>query len=359
MLSHMSPSTISWIGSVESCLLMCVGAIAGPLFDAGYFSSLLIVGNIMVAFGLMMTSLADQYYQILLAQGICLGISAGLLFTPAVAILPQYFRRRRALVNGIAASGSSIGGVVFPIVWRQLQLKIGFAWATRVLGFVALATGAVAVSVMRMRFRPTEKRGLIDLSAFREIQYVTFLIGAFLGFMGFYNFVVYVQPFAIEKGIVNDNLGFYLVPILNAASALGRIAPNMMADYIGAYNVLVPLCTITSLLAFCWIAVHSTAGIIVLAALYGFWSGGFVSLPPIAIMTVTKDFRKLGTRIGMAFCINAVALLIGTPIGGALRNATGSYLGLQLFCACSLAVCTVILAILRFMRSGPKFRYRT
>lgn len=355
----MSPSTISWIGSIQSCLLLCVGAIAGPLFDAGYFSSLLAVGNFLVVFGLMMTSLSEQYYQILLAQGICLGIGTGLLFTPAVAVLPQYFRQKRALVNGIAASGSSIGGVVFPILWRQLQLKIGFPWATRVIGFVALGTGGVSLSVMRMRFRPTEKRALIDLSAFREIQYVTFLVGSFLGFMGFYNFVVYVQPYAIENGIISERLGFYLVSILNAASTIGRILPNMTADHVGPFNVLVPLCTATSLLAFCWIAVHNTAGIIVLSALYGFWSGGFVSLPPIAIMTITKDFSKLGTRIGQAFFICAIAVLIGTPIGGALRNTTGSYLALQLFCACSLAVCTIIYLALRIMRSGPKLLYRT
>jgi hypothetical protein len=57
----------------------------------------------------MMLSLCDQYWQVMLSQGIVVGVGAGCLFVPSVSILPGYFRRRRALANGVAASGSSAG----------------------------------------------------------------------------------------------------------------------------------------------------------------------------------------------------------------------------------------------------------
>jgi MFS family permease len=355
----MSPSSIAWIGSIESALLMLVGVITGPLFDAGYFYVLVPVGTFLVVFGLMMTSLSTEYYQIMLAQGICVGIGTGCLFVPSVALLPQYFKKKRGLANGIAASGSSIGGVLYPIVFHQLQQEIGFPWATRVLGFLSLATCIVSICVMRLRFRPQEKRALLQLSAFREIQYTLFCLASFLGFLGFYNFLVYVQPYAIETKIVDDNLGFYLVSILNAASTFGRVAPNLIADHTGPLNMLSPASAITAVLAYCWAAVHNTSGIIALSALYGFFSGGFVSLPPVVIMTITKDFRKFGTRLGMCFALTSISLLVGTPIGGAILNSTGSYLGVQMFCGSCLASCAMILFSLRFLRSGPKLIYKT
>lgn len=344
---------------MESFLLMFGGVITGPLFDAGYFYYLVPFGTFMVVFGYLMTSLSTQYYQIMLAQGICVGIGAGCLFVPSVALLPQYFKKKRGLANGIAASGSSIGGVIYPIMFYKLERSVGFAWATRSLAFVCLGTCLICIALMRVRFIPKEKRALFQPSAFKEIQYSLFCLSMFVGFLGFYNFLIYVQSWAMHKRIVDENLGFYLLAILNAASTVGRIAPNFVADHWGPLNLLGPAAGITALLAFCWIAVDSTAGIIILSLLYGFCSGGFVSLPPVVMMVITKDLRSLGTRLGMFFALVSVALLVGTPIGGAILSNTNSYLGLQLFCGACLTSCAVITLFIRLLRSGPKIIYRT
>lgn len=88
---------------------MLVGALTGPIYDAGYFRALLAVGSFGVVFGFMMLSLAKTYWQVILAQGICVGLGAGCLFVPSVAILSTYFSTRIATAMGIAASGSSLG----------------------------------------------------------------------------------------------------------------------------------------------------------------------------------------------------------------------------------------------------------
>ena len=109
ILSHESPSNISWIGSIQGFLLLVVGVATGPLFDAGYFRSLLFTGSFLVVFGMMMTSISTQYFEVMLAQAICVGIGCGCLFVPSVAIIPTYFSTKKALATGIAASGSSLG----------------------------------------------------------------------------------------------------------------------------------------------------------------------------------------------------------------------------------------------------------
>lgn len=359
ILSNMSASTIAWIGSVESFLLLFVGVITGPLFDAGYFYILLPFGTFMVTFGYMMTSLGTEYYQIMLAQGLCVGIGTGCLFVPAVAVLPQYFKKKKALANGIAATGASIGGVIYPIMFYRLEQQVGFPWATRAVGFVCLGTCAISIAVMRVRTTPKQRRALLQLSAFKEVEYSLFCLAMFFGFLGFYNFLSYVQPWAMEEKIVGTNLGFYLVPIINAASTIGRLAPNFLADLWGPLNLLSPAAGVTAILAFCWLAVHSTAGIIILTILYGGFSGGFVSLTPVVMIVLTKDLRDLGTRLGMMFAVLSIALLVGTPIGGAILIGSGSYTGVQIFCGATIALCSLITMCIRLKRSGLTFKYKT
>ncbi|THC96239.1 hypothetical protein EYZ11_004273 [Aspergillus tanneri] len=337
---------------------MLFGVVTGPLFDAGYFRGLLSFGTFMLPFGLMMTSIASKYWHFILAQGICIGLASGCLFVPSVAILPQYFKQKRGLANGLAASGSSIGGVVYPIMFKQLINKVGFPWATRAVGFMAFGTCCISYSIMRMRFQPKEKRKLIQIAAYKEPAFVMFAVAMFLGFLGFYNFLFYVQSFAIDAGIVDSSLGFYLLSMLNAGSTIGRILPNFIADHTGPLNMLTPAAVSTGILSFAWIGVHNVPGIIVLAILYGLCSGGFVSLPPVVMASLTKDMRDLGTRLGMIFTTTSIALLIGTPIGGAILNNTNSYLGVQLFTACCLISSSSIFAALRISRTGFLLRRR-
>ncbi len=102
------------------------GIITGPVFDQGYFHPLLVIGSLLVVLGLMMTSLATIYSQIFLAQGLCIGLGAGCLFIPSIAIVATYFSTKRALATGIAAAGGSIGSVIYPIVLRRLSAQLGF-----------------------------------------------------------------------------------------------------------------------------------------------------------------------------------------------------------------------------------------
>jgi MFS family permease len=117
--------------------------------------------------------------------------------------------------------------------------------------------------------------------------------------------------------------------------------------------------TITSILAFVWIRVHTVPGIIILSVFYGFFSGGFVSMPPVVMAYMTPDVRDLGTRLGQVFAVTSIGLLIGTPIGGAILSSTGGYLGVQLFTACCLISSAVLMATLRLVRSGPHLIAKT
>lgn len=109
LLESETASNISWIGSVQGFLLFVGGAIAGPFFDMGYLRTLLFLGTFLNVFGMMMTSICTNYWQVFLAQGVAVGTGNGCLFLPSVAIVSQYFTTKKAFAFGIASTGSSIG----------------------------------------------------------------------------------------------------------------------------------------------------------------------------------------------------------------------------------------------------------
>lgn len=303
---------------------MVVGMLTGPLYDRGYFRHLLIGGSLLLVLGQMMLSLCTKYYQVLLAQAICIGAGCGCLFVPSVAILSTYFSTKVATVIGLAASGSSLGGVIYPIVFHKLLPQIGFGWATRVIAFIILGTMMIPNLVMRVRVLPAKSRSLFDLPAFKIPAYALMVFGFFIGFMGLYMPFFYAQVYALTEHIADENLGFYLLAIMNSTSVFGRIIPNFVADKLGPYNIIIPCTVVSSVLCFCFIVAKSSAGIIVLMAFYGFFSGTFVSLPPTIVVHLSLSERgKIGTRMGQSFGVIAIGLLIGTPIGGAILDRSG------------------------------------
>lgn len=109
VLGNASQSQLSWIGSVQAFLILATLVATGPLFDRGYARTLTNVGSVLVVFGMMMTSLASEYWQFLLAQGFCIGLGHGCLFIVLVGQISLTFRRRRWMAIGLAQTGGSVG----------------------------------------------------------------------------------------------------------------------------------------------------------------------------------------------------------------------------------------------------------
>lgn len=71
---------------------------------------MMISGSILFAFGIFMTSLSKTFWQLILCQGLLVGISSGLLFIPSISLVSHYFFKKRALAMGLTVVGSSVGG---------------------------------------------------------------------------------------------------------------------------------------------------------------------------------------------------------------------------------------------------------
>lgn len=148
--------------------------------DGGLFRPLFVLGFVLLLLGIFTTSVCDQYWQFFLAQGVCMGLGNGCLFCPSMAVISTYFDKRRALAMGLAAAGSATGGMIYPVMVRQLLPSVGFGWTIRAIGFVQLATLAIAGLFLKSRLPPRKSGALVDWSAFSEPDYTAYLAGGFM-----------------------------------------------------------------------------------------------------------------------------------------------------------------------------------
>lgn len=111
LVPNVSTSNLSWISTTSAFSVLATGLIAGPLYDHGHGRVLLVSGSLLQVIGLVGLSLSRQYYQLFLAQAICVGLGAGFAFTPSVAAAAACLvdPATRAKAMGLMACGSSIG----------------------------------------------------------------------------------------------------------------------------------------------------------------------------------------------------------------------------------------------------------
>jgi MFS family permease len=348
-----NPSNIAWIGSVEALLTLLGAALAGKWFDAGYFRFLAIIGTFFTVFGLMMTSLATKYYQVMLAQGVVTGAGMALFCVTSVALPSTWFVAHRGLAVGIVSTGASVAGIIYPIMFHQLLPQVGFPWTVRIMGFLVLGTLMISIAVLRQRLPPKKRAGLLDWESFKQVEFALYTAGIFVSFLGFFNLLSYVQPWITAEDLDTKGLpAFYVLPIINAASIIGRTVPNYISDHIGPLNVQVPGSLIAGILVLCWLPVHSIGGLLTIGILYGIFSGTLISILPPAIASMTSDMTRFGARTGVIFAALAFGSLIGTPVTGALvQSQHGSYDGARIWSGVCLVAGSVLIFFSRMIKA--------
>ncbi|KAJ5489862.1 Major facilitator superfamily domain general substrate transporter [Penicillium expansum] len=352
LLRQYSASTIAWIPSLQIFFMYAMGPISGHLYDNYGPRYSILFGSLLHVFGLMMCSISTKYYQILLSQGVCSAIGVSIIFQPATSVIPGWFDKRRGTVYGLMSTGSSIGGVIFPIMIQRLIPEVGFAWAMRAGAFVILFLLTIANLTIRSRIppspRPVSRAALIQ--PLKEPKMLLVIAGFTLLTFGVYIPIDYLVVEGLSSGI-KTNLSQYLLAILNAGSFFGRLGAGMVADRIGTYNVFaVP----GYLLLPFGSPPPALQGLLYLPFLFGCCSGAYVSLAAALVVKISP-LPQIGYRVGLIFLFASIGGLTTNPIaGGILSHDNGSYLGMKVFAGVLLLAGTTCVFGTRLLHTGLK-----
>lgn len=349
-----SNSDIAWIGAMQSFTILSANLVLGPIFDRHGPRPLLIGATLTFAFGCMMTSLASKYYQIFLAQGVVVGASLGAAFITPMACIMQWFDKKRPAALGIAISGSSIGGVVWPIVTKTLLDNVSFGWTWRALGFIGLGLLPIAILTVRMPphvIEAKKNRGpqpILALEAFKTPKYTAFTAVYVVFAMGLFPLLFYFPELTGHYGVSTD-LQFYSISILNAFSFVGRMGLPILAQFTGVWNTSIVCIAVCAISVFAFMAIDSPAGSVVAAGAFGFTSGGALSLVVACVPAVIPNFQKLGASMGQIFFVASFFALLTGPIAGWIlaTTPTGNWIAVEGYVGGCLILCAIGLAFLR------------
>ncbi|KAL7758881.1 hypothetical protein ACKLNR_011308 [Fusarium oxysporum f. sp. zingiberi] len=304
-------SAVSWIGSMQIFLYFFIGAFSGRLTDAGYFRVTFFTGSLVHVVGILAASFGSELWIMFVTLGLGVGLGNGLMTCPMLAVMSQYFTKRR-----------------------------GMAFVTLAFANICLRPKTSAKSIS----------GWVDWTAFRDVRFNHYAIATFMSLLGLYISIFFIVDFSrtsISPPLSYRN-GLNLLMIFNGVNAIGRFGSGLAADKFGVLGVFVPILVATSLTLFTWISVRTVPSMNVWTVFCGIFCGGIQSLFPAGLGYLTAGTEQPGTRMGMVFGLGSIASLIGSPIGGALVGAMdGNYLGAQVFGGATMALSALFLEATR------------
>lgn len=281
---------------------------------------------------------------------------------------------------------------------QHLVPQVGFGWTMRICAFLILFLLAFANLTINSNLQHTSRPfNLMDyLGPLREVNFCLMCVSVFFLYCKDIFFPIYHQLFklkfatgamfvpfdylvveAIHYGM-SPALALSLVPILNGAryvtsvirqkqtpevlriivtlrSFIGRTVPNIVADRIGRFNVMVLMTLWSAILVLgLWLPGRGNGAIITFATLFGISSGAGIGLGPVLITSISP-MKELGYRLGTILAIAAVATLTSPPIGGAIvAHESGDYNYACVFSGVSFLATTVGILVLRIRLAGWK-----
>ncbi|KAK5800784.1 hypothetical protein VI817_002996 [Penicillium citrinum] len=340
------PATqISWIGSVQVCLVNFLGVLAGHMADAGHFRTIFIIGMILEVVGLFAASFAMTFWQIFISHGLCVGIGAGLIFAPTIAVLSSYFERHGSLAIALATCGGASGGTIFPALLRQTIPVLGLSWAIRIAGFIVATCLTIGFAFLRPIQTSQKKVKAFPFHTLKDFHYVLFAIASFLTFWPVYFGFYYISQYSKDFLNLTSDQTFNLVIIMNAVGIPARVTSSVLADKFGIVKeIFMGALALASIIFFSWSRVETQSGIYALCTAFGLVIGTIQTLFLAVSSSLAKDEQTKGVRIGVLCTVTSFSSLTGPPLGGAIiRLDYGQYKPAVMWAGSSILIAFLVL----------------
>ena len=197
----------------------------------------MILGSLLLTSGFISASFATKIWHLYLSQGVLVGAGVGFVSIPCIAILPQWFDKRRSLAGGISSAGSGIGGLIFSFATQAMIDNISLAWSLRITGIVVGIMNLVAAVTIRNRNKAIKppQRGF-DLKLLRRYDVLLLLGWAFVSMLGYITLLYSLSDFARSIGL-DANQASAITAFLNLGTAIGRPMIGVVSDRYGRMEV--------------------------------------------------------------------------------------------------------------------------
>ena len=333
---------------------------AGAMADHWGIARTLILGQIVIATGLLAVS-ASGSYAVLIVLMVCAGFGYGMLNpTSTKAVMAWFPQRQRATVVSIKQVGLPFGGALGAVLLPLLALGLGWRPAVAIAAGLLLVTTVATISFYRDppgldRPAPhTVGRTMRSVLMTRDLWIAATCSLVFAGmqtvWMAF--LVLYLQG---SVGLTLLAAGRYLA-LAQIAGMAGRIAFGILSDRTFSGRRRAPLAIAGCLSGLSSLGIaftgpeSSALWLTALSLVFGFAGIGWNGVQYV-MMAELAGPAAAGTAVGLGLAVSSLGVTLGPLIFGACVEAVGSYRGPWIGLALTMVAGLVLLA---FVRERPR-----
>jgi len=355
-------TAISFAVSLSILTFGLGGPLGGTLIDRFGPRRVMLVGEVLIAAGLIALLFVRDLWQMFVVWGLPIGVGTGAVGgVLGAAVAHRWFRTHRGVIIGLFGGATSAGQLVFVPAMAALTVDAGWRWA------IALVMGAVAIMIVPIALLMRDRPHDVGAQPLGEAAVVTadvraedlrstplrqamrtrdfwLLAGSFFvcgytsnGLVG-----THLIPHAIDHGFTEVTAAS-AVALLGSMNIVGTLASGWLTDRFDNRRLLAAYYGFRAMSLFALPVIYDVKWLLLFAFVYGVdW---IATVPPTANLVATIYGRaSLGTIYGWIFFSHMVGAAIAAFAGGFFRDLLGDYhlmfisAGILGFVAVSLAL---------------------
>jgi MFS family permease len=324
-------STVALVGSFAWFGTAAGGILMGWLADRIGVRTTLAFGAIMVAGGLVVSSLGP-IWALYLGHGLMLGLLGnGAIYAPLLVYVSRWFERRRGTAIALISSGQYIAGIVWPSLFER---GIGeWGWQNVMLGYAAIVTVAILPATLLLKplpvaALPQPARGagagghrIAGLNP--NVAQVMLCVAGFCCCIPMAVPQAHLVAFCGDIGIAASR-GAAMLSTMLAAAFVSRQLWGVLADRIGGLRTVLlgSICQVVCIGGF--LLTQDEAGLFFVAAAFGLGFSGIIPAYSVAVRDLFSA-AQASWRIPLTLSTAQLGMAFGAWFAGRLHDGYGYY----------------------------------
>jgi MFS family permease len=283
-------------------------------------------GSILILFGYVCASFSKHLWQLILSQGIIVGIGGALLYNPIMMIAPEYFSQKvRGKATGLISAGAGVGGLAYAPIISLLIDKVGICGTFQCVGIFTGLTGLFLVAALAPPPRPCARRTFLPNHVRKDPIFYLAIVG------GFAASVTALIPYGFGPEFstllkFNTKTAAIQLSVLNGVGTPARILWGHLRDKIGSQNALILVSAVLAFSNFMWLGAAEENGRAVwwgFLVIWGIGTSGFGTIVAPYILDLFDNEVYFGI-LAVVNVARGIGSVIGTPLAGAIVGKGGS-----------------------------------
>ncbi|XP_019310501.2 monocarboxylate transporter 2 [Panthera pardus] len=368
-------SEIAWISSIMLAVMYAGGPISSVLVNKYGSRPVVMLGGLLCCLGMVTASFSTSVIELYLTVGFITGLGLAFNLQPALTIIGKYFYKKRPMANGLAMAGSPVFLSTLAPFNQYLFNTFGWKGSFLILGGLLL-NACVAGSLMRpvepkqatkksknkigvkendpdvkkshrKKSRWERVNKYLDFSLFKHRGFLIYLSGNVIMFLGFFAPIIFLAPYAKDKGIDEYSAAF-LLSIMAFVDMFARPCGGIVANskfirpriqYFFSFAVMFNgVCHLLCPLA------DDYTSLVLYAVFFGLGFGSVSSVLFETLMDLVGP-QRFSSAVGLVTVVECCPVLLGPPLAGKLVDQTGQYKYMYMACGAIVFLSSVWLLI--------------